>query len=193
MSSWIPLAIDQFLYSPLWQNLKTISLFLVIFSSHSLFNPLVSYSESLDSWLWPHDDTKTFSRYQRPPFYQIQWSVLDVSLFDFSAVFPTADHCLFKCFIHLASRLNFSLVCLHLTWRPIFITLLSFSRFHPWHLWCLGFGCWPFLFPLSFSIFCLLYPPFLSNVILFPLILHSRSMLIELSVKIKMFCICAVH
>lgn len=161
MSSWIPLAIDQFLCSPLWQNLKIISLFLVIFSSHSLFNPLESYSESLDSWLWPHDDTKTFSRYQRPPFYQIQWSVLDVSLFDFSAVFPTADHCLFKCFIHLASRLNFSLVCLHLTWPPIFITLLSHvSILDICGAWGLVADLFSSLFPFLFSAYYIL-PSFL--------------------------------
>ena len=130
--------------------MKIISLFLVIFSSHSLFNPLDSASESLDSWLWPHHDTETFSRYQRPPFYQIQWSVLDVSLFDFSAVFPIADHYLFKCFIHLASRINFFLVCLHLTWPPIFMTLLflmfpSLTSVVP-GVWLLTFSLPSFLF-----------------------------------------------
>lgn len=104
-------------------------------------------------WLWPQHDTKTFSRYQRPPFYQIQWSVLDVSLFDFSAVFPIADDCLFKYFIHLASRINFFLVCLHLTCPPIFITLL-FLMFPS--LTSVVPGVWLLTFSLPSLLFCFL-------------------------------------
>lgn len=173
MSSWIPPAIDLFLCSPLQQNLKIISLFLVVFSSHSVFNPLDSDSVT-GLWLWPHHDTKTFSRYQRPPFYQIEWSVLDVSLFDFSAVFPTADDCLFKYFIHLASRINFFLVCLHLTWPRIFITLLSFSCFHPWHL--VVPGVWLLTFSLPSLLFCFLPIHILPSFLMLPFSLLSYTL-----------------
>lgn len=124
---------------------------LYFLTSHSLFKPL-------DSGFGPMMILKPFQGYQRTPFYQIRWSVLDVRIFDFSTIFPVADHsllivlCSFGLQDHPLSGLpppHWPL-CLHNS--PLFLIFPILDICRTWG--SVAGPLLPSLFPLSFSIFC---------------------------------------